>query len=126
MTVSLLDRTCLSDGYSAQDPGRVLLRKTLKPLIAPVLLVLVFVLAQAGAQLHAYSHLSDRSGTPTQTQSCPECLSFAQLVHAAGGPDNTILLLPRDAVDVVPEPFTRRVDRFHSHSFRSRAPPVLL
>lgn len=112
----------------ARKQGIALLTRPLKPLIARVLLVLVFVLAQAGAQLHAYSHLTaDQSGKPpaTQSQGCPECLSFAPLVHAAGGPDNAILFLPRDAVDVIPAPLATRVDRFHSHSFRSRAPPVL-
>ena len=90
--------------------------------------MLAFVLAQAGAQVHAYAHLaSDPAGSApaTQGQGCTECLSFASVVHAAGGADTLLVLLPRDVRWPMPAAAGHRVERFHSHCFRSRAPPVL-
>src|ERR1700704_1213893 len=55
-----------------------------------VLLALALLVAQTGAVMHQYSHLSasgDSRGffPATSSQSCPACLAYAPVLGAAGG-----------------------------------------
>jgi len=89
-------------------------------------LSLALLLAQLGAQAHAYTHLaSDTHGAPT-TQLCGACLSIAPLQGAVGP---SPLILPTDlrgAGHAVPAASVARPCRPPAPAFRSRAPPVLL
>jgi hypothetical protein len=96
---------------------------------AHALLALMLLLGQIAAQTHAYTHLrlTGDPATPTgQHSPCSECLSFAPLVSASHSShgfadfefENTHANVDADSVSLT--------SRSTSHSFQSRAPPVLL
>lgn len=95
-------------------------------MLARVLSIALLV-AQFGAQAHAYSHLSpDRDGIPSTTQSCATCLSFAPVTGAVGASAATVAAdacllgdLPRTAD-------TSFANQSAPSSYQSRAPPSLL
>src|SRR5213082_4038558 len=52
------------------------------------LLALALLIAQTGAVMHEYVHLSasrESRGAPASSQSCPDCLAYAPVLAAAGG-----------------------------------------
>ncbi|HZT56043.1 MAG TPA: hypothetical protein VFA35_07450 [Burkholderiaceae bacterium] len=91
-------------------------------------MTLVLLIAQLGAQAHAYSHLASAAdGTQHhfRTLPCLECNSFAPLLTLAGG------LAPPPALAVADPTFERTPPAIANRSasicraYRSRAPPVL-
>lgn len=90
-------------------------------------LSLALLFAQLGMVVHASSHLnSDPHATPTPSQLCGECASFAPMQNMVGGASTVVLAVhvPHDpALDdaVVPS-----VPHRAFSAFRSRAPPVSL
>jgi hypothetical protein len=88
--------------------------------------MLALLLAQVGAQAHAYSHLrlgSQQDGPGPLTQVCAECCLSAPLLSAVGSAD----AVPPVRVDTL---VIRLVPRalpylaiFQPPGFRSRAPP---
>jgi hypothetical protein len=91
--------------------------------------VLALLIAQGGAQAHAYSHLqsgSDQSGLPgTRVQFCAECLLFAPLLATADCHDGSPILRLGDRALIAPPRVVSLVDRLSYYAFRSRAPPIL-
>ncbi|MGE0580569.1 MAG: hypothetical protein AB7P31_00335 [Steroidobacteraceae bacterium] len=89
-------------------------------------LSLALLLAQLGAEAHAYTHAGeDTHGVPT-TQLCGACLSIAPLQGAVGP---TPLILPtdlREAEFAVPANSVALPYHPPAPAFRSRAPPALL
>ena len=93
-----------------------------------VLLALALLVAQTGAVMHQYSHLSasgESRGFPaTSSQSCPACLAYAPVLAAAGGTSH----LPTFARAQVGTPYRTLVAPLvgysPQHSFLSRAPPL--
>jgi len=88
------------------------------------LLSLGLLFAQLGMVVHASSHLNpDPHATPTQTQLCDECVSFASMQNAVGCTPAVLAVvvshdraLESDAYSSTPH------DAFTA--FRSRAPPI--
>jgi hypothetical protein len=92
-----------------------------------VVMVAALVLAQWGAQAHAYSHdKNSESQTDRQSQvkSCPQCPSFAPVLGAAGSPAlfAAILWAPIHLSEsTLPVAI---LDIPLALAFRSRAPPA--
>ena len=88
-------------------------------------LSLALLFAQLGMVVHASTHLKQNPhATPTQSQLCGECASFAPMQNMVGGAPTVLLathvshdraLVSIAAVSVPHRAFT---------AFRSRAPPV--
>ena len=90
---------------------------------------LILVIAQLGAQAHAYSHLTiarDANGEPQRIHAlaCSECVAFAPLLAVAGGSAVPLLHLPARASTLIA--FDAQLQaRASTHSaHRSRAPPA--
>jgi hypothetical protein len=89
---------------------------------------LILVIAQLGAQAHAYSHLTvarDANGGPQRIHAlaCSECVAFAPLLATAGGSAVPLLHLPaRESSVIAFEPQLQPRASTHS-AYRSRAPP---
>jgi hypothetical protein len=90
------------------------------------LLSLALFIAQLGMVVHASSHLnSDPHATPTPSQLCGECASFAPMQNMVGGAPTLALQVPlfHDAA------FVDSAVPFVPHrafsAFRSRAPPSI-
>jgi hypothetical protein len=95
--------------------------------VARVLLALVFVVAQGGAEAHSYSHLvKERPGAPSTTQGCDERLSSAPLLAGAGNPQADMLLPASEGRPVAPATSVPVSSLSRPSSFQSRAPPSLL
>ena len=92
-------------------------------------LALALLVAQAGAVMHEYSHLSASGksrGVPvTSSQSCPACQSYAPVLAAAGGTG----LSPSFARARIGTTYRTLVAPLGGyspqHAFLSRAPPLL-
>src|SRR5260221_12777905 len=74
------------------------MRLTRRPVLC-TLQALILVIAQLGAQAHAYSHLTvsrDANGEPQRIHAlaCSECVAFSPLLAAAGGSAVALLHLP--------------------------------
>jgi hypothetical protein len=98
--------------------------------MAALLLAFALLFAQAGALVHGYSHshASAPSAVPgapaTAGQACPDCLSFAVVLAAAGGRSHP-LTAARGSVGVPAAPATAHLAALSPrHAFLSRAPPV--
>ena len=90
-------------------------------------LSLALVFAQLGMVVHASSHLqADPHATPTQTQLCGQCASFAPMQNMVGGAPAVLLALhvPHDRALEAAAIFS--VPHRAFSAFRSRAPPVFL
>jgi hypothetical protein len=92
-----------------------------------LLTALALLIAQLGAQAHAYSHL--RAGSHTAEQQdlhggqCYDCLSFAPLLASAGGPSH-VLIVAAQGVEAAPDAaVVTLTTSTPTHAFRSRAPP---
>ena len=87
------------------------------------------LIAQAGAQAHAYSHLrsiSDPSGLPgAPAQLCSECLLFAPLLATADCHDSPSVCQLGGRAVIVAARAVSLVNTVGYYAFRSRAPPVL-
>jgi hypothetical protein len=88
-----------------------------------MLLALALVLAQTGAVMHGYSHL--RASSPASSHSCPDCLSFAPLLAAAGATSHSLSVAPAQSGTTYRIPVAPLSGQSPQHAFRSRAPPLL-
>jgi hypothetical protein len=89
----------------------------------------MLLLGQIAAQTHAYTHLrlTGDPATPTgQHSPCSECLSFAPLVSASHSSHGLAEFEFEDTHAKVDSDSVSLTSRSTSHSFQSRAPPVLL
>jgi hypothetical protein len=96
---------------------------------AHALLALMLLLGQLAAQTHAYTHLrlAGDPATPTgQHTPCSACLSFAPLVSATHSSHGVADFRFEDTNAKVHTDSVSLTFRSTSHSFQSRAPPVLL
>ncbi|MDB6082566.1 MAG: hypothetical protein JWN43_447 [Gammaproteobacteria bacterium] len=91
--------------------------------------VLALLLAQMGAMSHAYSHdatvgssASHRTGASTHDP-CGDCLAFASVLSAAGGPGAVPFIAPHGRSPATSAPARSLVDLSLTLAFRSRAPP---
>ncbi len=94
-----------------------------------LLLALMLLVGQAGAQIHGYAHLtSDQPVDRGQldTQPCGECLSFAPLTSAVGASPSLPPVDPDAATPVPGQIAGPVVTQIRVYGFRSRAPPILL
>jgi hypothetical protein len=94
-----------------------------------VVLALIVLIAQAGAQAHAYAHLSSRTGSPTDLQhgrpaACGDCLAFAPLLAAASGTAFPVVPTLAPASMPVAAGIAAAHRSFALTAYRSRAPPV--
>jgi hypothetical protein len=90
-------------------------------------LALALLVAQFGAELHAYSHLAtDPYGAPSSMQYCVKCLSFAPITTAVGSTPYAVLMNRCEAERVVPAVIASIPDRSPFPAFQPRAPPHLL
>jgi hypothetical protein len=92
-----------------------------------LMMAMALLIAQFGAQAHAYSHIHAGTSYPEQQSShgtlCTDCLSFAPLLTAAGGSAALPVLEPQGVgaapsatvASLFPHPF--------ANAYRSRAPP---
>jgi hypothetical protein len=91
------------------------------------MLVLALLIAQVGAEVHAYSHLNsgaDQAGAPgARIQFCADCLSFAPMLATAHSRDGQSVLRLSVGAPVAMPQLVSLVDRRPYHAFRSRAPP---
>jgi len=90
---------------------------------------LILVIAQLGAQAHAYSHLTvsrDANGELQRIHAlaCSECVAFAPLLAAAGGSAVALLHLPALASAVVADHAQVSSRAAALSAYRSRAPPA--
>src|SRR4051812_1227936 len=97
-------------------------------LVTHLLLALALLVAQAGAQAHAYSHLQNSAAKSNfgAGQLCRDCLSFAPVASPGGTPQVVEFSVPVNTTehtlcaDVLP------VGQAPVLHYRSRAPPILL
>jgi hypothetical protein len=87
-------------------------------------LSLALLFAQFGMVVHASSHLNaDPHATPTPSQLCGECASFAPMQNMVGGA-STVLLAVHVSHDRAPDGAeVVSVPHRAFSAFRSRAPP---
>jgi hypothetical protein len=90
-------------------------------------LSLALLFAQLGMVVHASTHLrANPHATPTPSQMCGECLSFAPMQNIVGGAPTVVLAVkisPDRALECVAN---SSVPHRAFSAFRSRAPPVSL
>jgi hypothetical protein len=99
------------------------LRSTTR-LLPCLALGLAFLLAQAGALLHASGHVGDLQNHPgLHSQLCDACLSFSTIFSMAGGPGTLPLLPSAVAAFLVVFSLVSLIERRAPRAFRSRAPP---
>jgi hypothetical protein len=90
---------------------------------------IALLVAQFGAQAHAYTHLRLGADTTDQLDShgrlCTDCLSFAPLQAKAGGHSLPVVFAPQ-GVEVAPaSAVVSLAARVFTPAFRSRAPPAI-
>jgi hypothetical protein len=104
------------------------MRMRRKPLLC-LLQALILVIAQLGAQAHAYSHLAvaphGPDGEPQRSHvlACSDCVAFAPLLATAGGATVPILHLPARASALIAAAALSAPRAFVHTAYRSRAPP---
>jgi len=90
-------------------------------------LALALLVAQFGAEAHAYSHLAkDPDGAPNATQYCTKCLSFAHVTIAASGAPHAVPNIrtePEAPLTAATAPLPARSP---CSSYQPRAPPQFL
>jgi hypothetical protein len=87
------------------------------------------LLAQAGAQAHAYSHLQNgaaKSDFGAAGQLCLDCLSFATVASPGGSPQALEFSVTVDTPEQIRCPDALPIRQALHSYYRSRAPPVLL
>lgn len=91
------------------------------------LLPLVLLVAQLGAQVHAYSHVgTNPDGIPNSVQTCGTCHSFSPLTTAVGTAHVAVPVNPCDADHGIPATVASAAAHSPRSSHQSRAPPALL
>ena len=91
------------------------------------MLALALLVAQFGAEAHAYSHLAkDPDSAPNSLQGCTKCLSFAPVTMAVGGTPYVVLVDNCMTEPALPVVTASIPDRFPFPAFQPRAPPRLL
>jgi hypothetical protein len=102
------------------------LRKTSNLRIA-LMMAMALLIAQFGAQAHAYSHLRADSVASDQLDShgklCSDCLSFAPLLATASSPSHLFAIAPQGIVAAPDVSVASLITRSPTPAFRSRAPP---
>jgi hypothetical protein len=92
-----------------------------------LMLTMALLIAQFGAQAHAYSHLQAGSVPTDQLDShgklCSDCLSFAPLLATAGSPSHLFAIAPQGVVAAPDGAVASLITRSPTLAFRSRAPP---
>jgi hypothetical protein len=87
-------------------------------------LSLALLVAQLGAEAHAYSHLTDQHSMPGTVVGCGNCLSFAPLLSAASGaPHLFVIELQCHFERIIPDSAILFPYRPPAHAFQPRAPP---
>lgn len=92
-------------------------------------LALIVVIAQLGAQVHAYSHGAPRLGAAADPQRghpvwCGDCVAFAPLLATAGGTAFPVMPLPARVPTQAPA-YSIALPHFFTYTaYRSRAPPA--
>jgi hypothetical protein len=92
-----------------------------------VLMLAALVLAQWGAQSHAYSHVKNsepQSDRQSHVNSCPHCPSFAPVLAVAGGPQLFSAVLWAPVHGSESDLAAALLDVPIALAFRSRAPPA--
>lgn len=107
---------------------RKLMRLSRSPVLC-TLQALILVIAQLGAQAHAYSHLTvsrDTNGEPQRIHAlaCSECVAFAPLLATVGGSAVPLLHLPARASTVIAINAQLQPRAATHTAYRSRAPPA--
>ena len=92
----------------------------------PLVLALIILIAQLGAQAHAYAHLA-RTPDPVQRSAhpapCVECSAFAPLLAALSGVSYPVVAAAMEPL-TLGRTFTAGFHRTELHpAYRSRAPP---
>lgn len=85
------------------------------------------LVAQLGAQAHAYSHLApapDAAAHHLHPAPCVQCSSFAPLLTLAGGFGNPAVLAIADPSTVYARPVVAARRAAPCRAYRSRAPPI--
>jgi len=91
------------------------------------LLALALLVAQFGAEAHAYTHLArNPDGAPGSTQYCAKCLSFAPVTVAAGGLPHAVLIDQFEAEPALAAATAALPARTPCPAFQPRAPPQFL
>jgi hypothetical protein len=94
-----------------------------------LILALVLALAQTGAVLHGYLHLRAAGETlppaPVSSHPCPDCLSFAPLLAAAGATSHSLSVARAHSGTTYRIPVAPLSGQSPQYAFRSRAPPLL-
>jgi hypothetical protein len=93
-----------------------------------LLTAIALLIAQLGAQAHAYSHLHAGPAHGAQQQDfhtgqCFDCLSFAPLLAGAGTPSQVLPVAPQGVVAAPDATVPTLITVAPTHAFRSRAPP---
>jgi len=90
--------------------------------------VIAVLVAQVGAEAHAYSHLHAGSHSSDRYDSngrlCSECSAFAPLLSSADGPAPLHLIVPQAALTATAVAVASWISRLTTLAFRSRAPPL--
>jgi hypothetical protein len=93
-----------------------------------VFLALALLVAQTGAVMHQYSHLSasgkSRGVPATSSQSCPACQSYAPVLAAAGGTGLSPTFAPAQIGTTYRTLVAPLGGYSPQHAFLSRAPPL--
>jgi len=93
-----------------------------------LLLALALLIAQTGAVMHEYAHLSasgeSRGAPATSSQSCPNCLAYAPVLAAAGGMSHSPAFARAQIGATYRTPVAPLVGYSPQHAFLSRAPPL--
>jgi hypothetical protein len=99
-------------------------RSTLRVALLAALALLV---AQFGAQAHAYSHIRSDSHASDQLDDhgrlCSECSAFAPLLSTAGSPSYLVAISPQGVVAAPAVTAASLISERPTPAFRSRAPP---
>jgi hypothetical protein len=91
---------------------------------------LALIFAQLGAMAHAYSHEPETGSVSTQQAKlgihdfCKDCLNFAPLLSAAGGPTALPFSVPQICSAAPQAQIACLIELKFRLAFRSRAPPA--
>ena len=97
--------------------------RTRRPWVS-LALALALLIAQAGALLHASSHVVDgREGSGAPTQLCSQCLSYSTIFSMASGTTIVAATLALVFVFVATTIVAPLTGQSAARAFRSRAPP---
>lgn len=94
-----------------------------------LLTALALLVAQLGAQAHAYSHFNSASHPAGEldyhTAQCFDCLSFAPLLASAGGPSHALVVAQQGVLSAPNAALVTLTTTGSVSGFQSRAPPLI-